>query len=113
MKTTMQILLRRGCIAMAGILSLLFLIIGFLALLHLDCKGGRRAISACRKFALAFVKAGRVLFAECLVFLAAVLFVQFAHGKHFVMDYYILFLFSSLLLTIYHTLKLSRYPRTV
>ena len=97
---------------MAGILGLLFLIIGFMAFQHINVKISGRAWSACRKFALAFVKAGRVLFAECPGIVAAVLFVQLSHGKHFVMDFYILFLFSSLILITYHTFKLFRYSLT-
>jgi hypothetical protein len=58
---------------------------------------------------LAFLKSTQVLFWVCSDAVVVAICILLACSNHFVIDYYIMILFSSLILITYHTLRLSRY----
>ena len=98
---------------MVIIFDLLILIIGFIALLHIDIVAGKRALSICSGMVIAFLKSAQVLFGECLETIITFTCILLASSNHFIIDYYIIFLFSSLIQIIYHALRLSRYPSVI
>lgn len=81
---------------------------GLLALAKINISYSARAFSVCRNLALAFIKSAQVLFYDCKQLLLALVLILLACRNHFVIDYDIIFLFSSMILIIYHTLKLSK-----
>lgn len=71
-------------------------------------KGHSRAYSAGHKMILRFLKTAAVLFSSFAVVTATVPFTAFAYGKHFILDYDIIFWFSCLILILYHRLTTDK-----
>lgn len=94
---------------MVFIINLIMIIIGLIALIKLDAAAGKRSLSICAGMILAFLKSAQVLFYEYSEALVATICILLACSNHFIIDYYILVLFSSLILITYLTLRLSRY----
>ena len=93
---------------MAFILTAFISIWGLIALVKADLTYGSRALSACRNLALIFIKTAQVLFYDYAQALLAFVLILLACGNHFIIDYYIIFLYSSMILIVYHTLRLSK-----
>lgn len=94
---------------MVLIIALLLLILCFIALLSVDAASGKRALSVCSGIVLAFLKSAQVLLFEYLDAIALFISILLACGNHFVIDYYIVFLFSYMILIAFHIIKISRY----
>jgi hypothetical protein len=66
--------------------------------------------SLCTKMILRFLQTAPVLFGSCAMVAEAPVLAAFAFGKHFVLEYDIVFLFSSMILIRYHRLTTDKAP---
>lgn len=92
------------------LMTMTVLICGLIALAKLAAAPGTRALSGCSKIILSFLKSAHVLFGEFAKVVVAIAFTAHIFGNHFVLDYYIISLFSSMILIRYHILTTSKYP---
>lgn len=93
---------------MVFIFIMIIAILCFTALSNASLTSSKRALLGCSKIIIAFIKSAQVLFGEVAAALVSIYLIHLAFNNHFVIDYYILFLFSSMILIIYHILKMAR-----
>lgn len=71
-------------------------------------QGHGKACSLSHKLLLRFLETAALLFGSYAVVTVVVVFSALAYGKHFVLDYDIIFWFSCLILILYHRLTTDK-----
>lgn len=98
---------------MAAIIMMIFFILCFATFANIRINNGKGALSVYSKIIIAFIKSSQILFVEAIVALVSIVYILLVCSNHFVIDYYIIFAYNSMLLITLHTLRMSRYPSAI